>query len=176
MIIYEAGSLFSESQIRYRIFLEERIKEIFNDVDDVKIYNPITAPINDKSKNPTARDIFWGDTNELLKSDVMLYDMDDEFDTGVAMEGGISIGVNIMLDLIKEHLGEDAFFKINKLIPYKKIMATYTDIRQVQTGNGVYNPKGYNQFVVGGIDEFGKIFKSSEEMFDGLQKLYNYNK
>ena len=56
--LYLGGSLFSEAEVN------QRIKEgnMLDHMTNYEIYNPILAPCNDKSKLPTAEDIFWGDT------------------------------------------------------------------------------------------------------------------
>jgi hypothetical protein len=56
MKVYIGGGLFTDKQISQRIQEEQKIKET---LPEAKIYNPINDEINDKTKSPTARDIFF---------------------------------------------------------------------------------------------------------------------
>ena len=52
---YIAGALFNEGEIAQRISEGKALREKMPEVD---WYNPIEAPVNDKSKLPSAKDIF----------------------------------------------------------------------------------------------------------------------
>ena len=97
---YIAGALFNEGEIAQRISEGKALREM---MPEVEWYNPIEAPVNDKSKLPTAKDIFSLDTDYVLKSDYILADLSRE-DLGVAMELGISIGVEISRKIIESEL------------------------------------------------------------------------
>ena len=97
---YIAGALFNEGEIVQRISEGKVLREM---MPEVEWYNPIEAPVNDKSKLPTAKDIFSLDTDYVLKSDYILADLSRE-DLGVAMELGISIGVEISRKIIESEL------------------------------------------------------------------------
>ena len=86
---YIAGALFNEGEIAQRISEGKALREKMPEVD---WYNPIEAPVNDKSKLPSAKDIFSLDTDYVLKSDYILADLSRE-DLGVSMELGIALGV-----------------------------------------------------------------------------------
>ena len=127
--IYIAGSLFSEADIAQRIKEANLLRELLSDVRvRVDIYNPIEAPVNDKSKLPTAEDIFNMDVMHLLTSDYVLADL-TTLDTGVAMELGMYIN--------KEG----------------RIFAHNSDIRlgNANKYEGLRIPHGLNQFVMGGL-------------------------
>ena len=83
---YIAGALFNEGEIDW--------------------YNPIEAPVNDKSKLPSAKDIFSLDTDYVLKSDYILADLSRE-DLGVSMELGIALGVEISRKIIEKALRQE---------------------------------------------------------------------
>ena len=89
--IYLAGSLFSEAEVAQRLKEGKIIKETFG--DKYTLYNPIEAPCNDKEANlPSCIDIFMADTEEVLKSDIIIADLANQ-DPGVMMELGIAWGL-----------------------------------------------------------------------------------
>ena len=153
--VYVGGSLFSQAQIHQRLAEGKLLQNI-----GIDYYNPIeNDEINDKSNLPTAYDIFMGDLQHILESNFILADIQD-MDEGLLLELGIVIGLqmakNIDLDLI----------------PKQQIVAHNSDIRLGTNGeyNGMYVPYGLNQFVVGAIEEYGIITRSSEEAIDYIDK------
>lgn len=172
--VYVGGSLFTDKQITQRIREEELLKENFKNID---IYNPITNDeINDKTKQPTAKDIFLQDTTKIIGSDIITADLDD-IDEGLAMELGVAYGVNYVLNTIENliynnrKIDRDSFRKILNSIPYKKILATYSDIRQdTKNENGIYKSVGKNQYVIGGIELMGKIHRHFEDVIKNLKE------
>lgn len=140
--IYMAGPLFSEAYVNQRVLEAKMIQKV---IDENKtgheVFSPINAPINDKSKLPSAEDIFLGDTVQLLESEVIFADLTYE-DAGVMMELGMVI------------LDEDV-----KIYPY------LSDIRLGTAGryDGNRVPFGYNQFVIGGLEYEGKILENLEK-------------
>lgn len=153
--VYVGGGLFSQAQINQRLAEGKLLKNI-----GIGYYNPIeNDEINDKSNLPTAYDIFMGDLQHILESNFILADIQD-MDEGLLLELGIVIGLqmakNIDLDLI----------------PKQQIVAHNSDIRLGTNGeyNGMYVPYGLNQFVVGAIEEYGVITRSSEEAINYIDK------
>ena len=98
---YIAGALFNEGEIAQRISEGKALRE---KMPEVEWYNPIEAPVNDKSKLPSAKDIFSLDTDYVLKSDYMLADLSRE-DLGVSMELGIALVVETALKQEVENMG-----------------------------------------------------------------------
>lgn len=155
MKVYIAGELFDEASIAQRLKEGEMLKE-----GGIDYYNPIeNDEINDKSKIPSAKDIFYGDFEEVLKSTHILADI-QSMDPGVIMELGIAIGLN--------------YAKNNDIsnIPEKKIIAHNSDIRfkTANRYNNFYVPVGTNQFVIGGIEEYGSISDSSKVAIEEIKK------
>ena len=153
--VYVGGSLFSQAQINQRLTEGQLLKNI-----GIDYYNPIeNGEINDKSNLPTAHDIFMSDLQHILESNFILADIQD-MDEGLLLELGIVIGLqmakNIDLDLI----------------PKQQIVAHNSDIRLGTNGeyNGMYVPYGLNQFVIGAIEEYGIITRSSEEAINYIDK------
>ncbi|MBS4894017.1 MAG: nucleoside 2-deoxyribosyltransferase [Veillonella parvula] len=161
--LYLAGSLFSEAEI------SQRIKEgnLLESLTNYDIYNPITAPCNDKEKLPTSKDIFWGDTNEVLKSEVVVADISNQNDLGVAMELGIAFMCNYIHELASEGLTLKEILDVCK---NKKVYAHLSDIRKSTSHRyqGNHIPWGYNQFVVGGVEEVGDIYNNFQEVLNEL--------
>lgn len=179
--IYIAGSLFTDKQINQRVLEENKLEEIF---PDAYIYNPITNDeINDKTKKPTSRDIFLQDTKKVLQSNIITADLDDN-DMGVAMELGIAYGVNYIINFLENKIANCienkesdkvdklslALLEIKSQMPYKTVYATSSDIRQdTKDEEGRYKSWGQNQYVVGGIEEIGKIYRHFDEIIDELK-------
>lgn len=161
--IYLAGSLFSESEISQRVKEESLLKHKGYDV-----FNPITCnKANDKSKNPTAHDIFWGDTEEIMSSDIIVADISNPLDCGVQNELGIVWAFNYIHRLVELGFNlEDILRKI----PKKKVVTHLSDIRKATAHNykGNYIPVGFNQFEIGMIEDTGLIKDNFQEVLDEL--------
>lgn len=161
--VYIAGSLFKEADITQRITEEKTIKNL---ASDWNLYNPITADINDKSKLPTAKDILWGDFNQIKDSNLMLCALDDN-DIGQAVEIGMAFGMNYFYDELSSlietnNVSVDSIKQLLEKYPKKKIYAHHSDIR-IKTGHKYqdnYLPYGINQFLIGCVEELGKIYPS----------------
>lgn len=146
--IYMAGPLFSEAEVNQRLRECALLQKSIKDRDlHYKVFSPINAPQNDKSKLPTAKDIFLGDEKELMESAVIFADLSGE-DAGVMMELGMVIHKDI------------------------KIYAYLTDIRMATAGNyeKEHIPWGYNQFVIGALEQYNhKIYYSFNEALEAYE-------
>ena len=171
---YIAGSLFSEAEIRQRLYEGEALKNCTK--DRVEWFNPIEAPCNDKSKLPTAEDIFSGDTAEILKCDYIVADLSNN-DPGVMMELGVAWGLNHCFKSLLETFDEFGInppvdfwdSMIKKGIKPKEVHAVLSDIRigNAHEYKGIKIPMSYNQYVIGGIENMGGKVHSS---FDDVVK------
>ncbi|EDS77085.1 nucleoside 2-deoxyribosyltransferase family [Clostridium botulinum C str. Eklund] len=184
--IYIAGSLFTDKQIKQRIEEENMLKQELGE-DNIDIYNPITNDeINDKTKQPTSQDIFLQDTNKVLESNIVTADLDD-LDMGVAMELGIAYGVNTIIDYLEEKLQQTidnvdmeqnrtlttVLDMLTKTFPYKTVYATCSDIRQDgQNEQGKYKSWGQNQYVVGGVEAMGEVYRHFNEAVRDMKALH----
>lgn len=176
MNVYIGGSLFTDKQINQRITEEKKIKEVN---PKAKIYNPITNDeINDKTKQPTAQDIFLQDTKKVIESDIITADLDDT-DEGLAMELGIAYGINYLrgrvfkIFLSSENIEQD-LLDLLKEVPHKYVVATYSDIRQDTKGEeGVYKSVSKNQFLIGGVERMGHIYRHFEDTLHTYKELSN---
>lgn len=161
--VYIAGSLFSESEIAQRVKEETLLVS-----QGYEVFNPITAPCNDKSKMPTAKDIFWGDTKEIMSSDIVVADISNPLDCGVQNELGMVWAFNQIHRMSEDGLTLD---EILKLIPNKKLIAHLSDIRKSTAHNykGNYIPVGFNQFEIGMIEDTGVIKDNFQQVLDELK-------
>ena len=170
---YLAGSLFSEAEV------SQRLKEgsiLRKETPNIEWFNPIEAPCNDKSKLPTAADIFIGDTNEVINSDYVIADLSNS-DPGVMMELGIAWGLQYAYEVVREIFtdldADDLNFLSENGIKKRKIQAVLSDIRIPSSHNyeGVYIPMSFNQFVIGGIENMdGDIVSSFDKAVENIKK------
>ena len=160
--IYLAGSLFSEADIN------QRLKEgnMLESMTAYEVFNPITAPCNDKEKLPSASDIFWGDTAEVLESKCIVADISNN-DVGVACELGIAWACNYLHYLVD---GGYSLQDILSIMKKKYVYAHLSDIRKntAHMYRGNYVPWGANQFYIGMIEDMGEIKDNFQEVLNEL--------
>ena len=163
--VYIAGSLFKDGDIKERKYEGKVLRE-----KGLEVFNPIEAPFNeDKSKAlPTAKDIFLGDTNEVLTSDYIFAEIDGE-DPGVMAELGIAWAISHLHEYFESGKTIEDF---KKEYPKKQLIAHSTDIRINSAGeyNKIYVPFGINQYVVGMIENQGKLHTTKTEAFNDIKK------
>ena len=160
--LYLAGSLFSEAEIN------QRLKEgnMLESMTAYEVFNPITAPCNDKEKLPSATDIFWGDTAEVLESKCIVADISNN-DVGVACELGIAWACNYLHYLVD---GGYSLQDILSIMKKKYVYAHLSDIRKntAHMYRGNYVPWGTNQFLIGCIEDTGEIKDNFQEVLNEL--------
>lgn len=162
--LYLAGSLFSEAEVNQRIKEGNMLKHMTN----YEVFNPITAPCNQKEKNlPTSEDIFYGDTNEILKSNVVVMDMSNQTDLGCATETGIIWMCNHIHELAEKGYTLE---QILNEIPKKKFIGHLSDIRKstshMYQGNRI--PWGINQYYLGAALTMGGVKDNFQQVLDEL--------
>lgn len=154
--IYFAAPLFAQSDLLYNQHLVKKIREIDA---DLTIYLPQeNAGINDKSAYANSKMIALADTEEVLKSDLMVALLDGlTIDAGVASEIGVAYA---------------------KGIP---VIALYTDSRQQGADNqqkiAALQTPAENQFhylnlyTVGLIKLNGTIVSDEEALVDQIKSF-----
>lgn len=154
--IYFAAPLFAQSDLLYNQHLEKKIREIDA---NLTIYLPQeNAGINDKSAYADSKMIALADTEEVLKSDLMVALLDGlTIDAGVASEIGVAYA---------------------KGIP---VIALYTDSRQQGADNqqkiAALQTPAENQFhylnlyTVGLIKLNGTIVSDEEALVDQIKSF-----
>lgn len=151
--LYIAGGLFSEAQIAARIKEGEALRERFG--SKLEIFNPIEQPYNqEKEELPTPEEIFIGDYEAIVNSDIVLFDMSDETDPGVAAELGIVASM--------AELGYD-------ITP----IGVYSDIR-LDSSNQYHIPSyGVNHFTLGILGKHGYVVADFKSAMDVIEILIN---
>lgn len=138
-------------------------KRLRKEFPDIEFYVPQeNGEINDKKNNDdkiTDIAIYEADTKELLSSQILIAYLDGvEIDSGVACEIGLFIGV---METLKQ---------LNIKHTPKLVLGLYTDMRQYGTGdNHMYK----NLFVKGGINKWGKVVSSENELVDEIRNFVN---
>lgn len=166
MKAYLANDLFNEATQMYNSYLAENIRKA---VPGIELYVPQeNEALNDKNGYADSVTIFDGDNVYLDPAD-MLIAVIDLVDEGVAAE----IGRYALYNDIRVSEGKEP----------RPIYVLFTDVRQ----NGTANSKKIdalkadsieNQFIyknlyeVGGVKKYGKVFKSSQELFKYLEENY----
>lgn len=163
--IYLAGSLFNEAEIQQRLKEQKLLEEI----GYTNIFNPINAPCNSKENLPTSKDIFWGDTREILSSNIVVADLSNPSDLGLSCELGIIWNCNYLHYLAKQGLTLEEILNIMK---EKSLIAHLSDIRKgtahMYKGNNI--PWGFNQFEIGLVEDTGVIKDNFTEVLEELNK------
>ncbi|WP_064614300.1 nucleoside 2-deoxyribosyltransferase [Streptobacillus moniliformis] len=143
MKVYLAGSLFNEAEVQQRLREGKLLRERFPNID---LFNPIEQPFNeDKQTLPTPIDIYSGDANAIINSEIIILDMTNE-DAGVMVELGLAIAYN------------------------KKIIAINSDIRLKSSNKYDIPSYSMNHFVLGGILKHGILVYSFDEVMRELEK------
>lgn len=163
--VYIAGSLFNEAEVDKRLKEEKQLREIgFSN-----IFNPISSPQNDKKRLPSSAEIFWGDTEKILDSDVVVADISNSVDLGVACELGIVWSCNYINELATNGFNLEQILKIMKK---KELITHLSDIRKGTSNQykNNYIPWGFNQFEIGMIEDIGVIRDNFKEVLDELKR------
>lgn len=146
---YIAGPMFKDGDISQRKYERYALNQ---GLPNVEWFNPIEDnPSNDKTKSPTARDIFENDTQKILESNYFVAELDGE-DPGTIMELGICLAWNLVHNTY-ERFGLEGMMSLLKNFPRKEIAVHGSDIRLDSRGyDGFHLPFGFNQYVVGGVE------------------------
>ena len=190
--LYLGGSLFTEAERNMREKEYKEMVELFG--EEVEIYSPMhNDDINDKSKEINSEDIFIQDTREVIQSDFFYCNLEElDKDPGLAMESGIVLGCNIVLDMMDKiidtamkdfptltNAGADKLIKskimgtLLNTIPSKAVYVNATDIRLTHPNPliGLKKDASVNQYCLGGLETTGAyIGNSSTEVINTIKK------
>jgi nucleoside 2-deoxyribosyltransferase len=135
--VYWANSIFGEADRSFNSRCVELLRRHGH-----LVTNPQDNTFNLGSADPTAAEIFSGDTDQIRACDVLVACIDQEsIDAGVACE----IGIAWALD--------------------KRLVGLYTDFRQRRTGRfAMYK----NPYVIGCIEDRGVVVSTLKELLDEL--------
>lgn len=165
--IYFGAPLFSKSEQMFNDFVANKIDEL----NKFKIYVPQrNEAINDKRNCATAIQIYDGDTNELLTTDILIAVID-----GLAIDPGLATEIGWFAREIELNPNSN-----------KIILGLYTDCRDgtnvtiketldqkaaMLNNNIAESQFSYvNLYSAGAIKKYGKLFKTVEELIDFLKK------
>ncbi|MGM0212650.1 nucleoside 2-deoxyribosyltransferase [Enterococcus sp. AZ109] len=154
--IYFAGPMFTQSDLRYNEYLVKKIRALSS---EITVYLPQeNEAINDKSAYADSKMIALADTEEVLKSDLMVAVLDGiTIDAGVASEIGVAYA---------------------KGIP---VIALYSDTRQQGADNSqklealatpAENQFHYlNLYTVGLVKLNGEVVSTEDAMLDAIKRV-----
>jgi SAM-dependent methyltransferase len=135
MKIYWANSMFTEAQLDFNAKWAARLR-----ASGYSVTLPQEFAANAADHAPTASEIFFGDTAELLASDVMVAVIDDEtIDSGVATELGIAYAHGI------------------------PIVGVYTDFRRLRA-----SPMYKNLYPLGALNAPGGLVADCDQLLAAL--------
>lgn len=127
------------------------------------------SAINDKSNEPTPRDIYEGDVNQILDCDIFVVNVTGGLQDGTISEIGLVAGLNEM-----EHLQRDVFAEhgVNLLIDKIPIIAYTSNARllQPQFHEGIPSA-GANHLVLGMVDRWGAFVGGEVAMMAELRRI-----
>lgn len=145
--VYLAGPLFTKYEIAARKEEHKLFKKTF---PKIKTFAPIDAPFN--MGRPTNKQIFKTDYEEMISSNIFIFDLNN-MDEGTLVEVGIAI----------ERARHDKTVEI---------YAFLWDLRQARgEGKGPFDkPWGVNGFLIGGIETYGKIVPTFEDVLELMKR------
>ena len=153
--IYNAGPLFTEADIKQRLYEGKCMRELLdrNEVEYVFI-NPYELPF-DNTKILTSKEIFLADYEHVNKANVFFFELASG-DAGTYVELGNAI---------------------EKLMSGKeiKIYPIFTDLRLQRNGaSGVECPIGFNSYLVGSLTANNiQIYRGYDEAFEAFKKDFD---
>lgn len=112
--------------------------------------------INRKENDPTPKDIYEGDVNEILDSDILVVNINGNLQDGTISEVGFVAGVNEVLQTIGQEGLPIIAYTSNARLQHPQF---YEDIPSA----------GANHLVLGMIDKWGKFVGTEENMLKQLE-------
>lgn len=132
--------------------------------------------INDKSNDPTPKDIYNGDVSEIISSDIFVVNLSGGLQDGTISEIGIVAGMNIMKKVLQPVL---KIKLVQKLLKKAGISPEITPIIAYTTNARLLQPQYYkgissagaNHLVLGIVDVWGEFVGTEENMLKKLKEL-----
>ncbi|WP_125605265.1 nucleoside 2-deoxyribosyltransferase [Lapidilactobacillus bayanensis] len=156
MHFYFANGLFSQADVNFNAQLATKIRAISPEID---VYLPQeNAAINDKQAYADSKMIAQADTNEVLRSDLMIAILDGPvIDAGVASEIGVAYAKNIPIFGLYTDSRQQGFNNSKKLAALAEICE---------------NQFHYlNLYTTGLIKLNGTIYNSEIDLLAGIQQF-----
>lgn len=170
--VYIAGDMLKKGSQMLRAYERDTLSK----VEGIEVFTPQDEEdINDKTKNPTAEEIFAKDTKAILDSEVVVVDADDN-SVGTTTEVGQIWGVNYVLKELHDIVdsGEDIEGKVIELLnnlPLKEVHWHNSDIRNVPgiSEEGLRRSFSINQYLYGCLLDVSGKEESFENIVNKLQ-------
>lgn len=155
--IYLAHSLSTTAEFNDSKRVAERIRALGYDV----FVASENLAVNDKSRNPTPKDIYDADISELLSSDIMVVNLSGGNQDGTITEVGAVAGYN-------EALNDPKWPKLTAV----EIVAYTSNARlaQPQFYKGIPSASA-NHLTLGAVEKWGEFVGGEDEMFAKLAEL-----
>ena len=146
-LIYNAGPLFTEAD------QAQRLKEqtFFDTLNDVVVFNPLTAPFNDDANS--AKAIYQGDNKPIQEANAFFFDL-------ASNDPGTLVELGMVIQMIED----------GKELQVYPIISDFR-VNGREEYDCVYSPIGYNSFLIGSLDSNNiKIYSSFKTAFDAFVK------
>ena len=171
MKVYLAGGISDTDRKKGQAVTAKKLIDMGYDV-----YAPaLNDSINDKSNDPTPIDIYNGDIDRVVESDVFVVRISGGNEDGTLSEIGFISGWNEMIQNYNDDIQTFApeYYHLKEI----KIVAYSTNERMMtpQFWNGIASG-GFNHLVAGMIDNHGIFIGGEEEMLKYMEELYAENK
>ena len=149
--VYYAQSIATQGEFDYSIKVSNKIKEL-----GYEVYAPaLNNKINDKSNNPTPKDIYNGDVSEIINSDVFVINLTGGKEDGTLTELGLVAGLN------------ETYHDI-----YVVAFTSNKRLELPQFYKGIPSASA-NHLALGMIDKYGVFVGNESDMLRHL-RLYDY--
>lgn len=140
----------------------KRVANLIRDIGYEVTVASENLSINDKRNDPTPKDIYEGDINEILDSDILVVNLSGNLQDGTISEVGFVAGVNEVLHTI----GHEGL----PIIAY----TSNARLQRPQFYEGIPSA-GANHLVLGMIDKWGKFVGTEENMLKRLEEMLDVN-
>ena len=145
----------------------KRVANIIRDIGyDVYVASENDS-INDKSNEPTPLDIYDGDINEIIDTDIFVVNLSGGLQDGTISEIGFVAGWNEMLEVSDMYI-EGLAHNIIPIIAY----TSNARLLQPQFSDGIPSASA-NHLVKGMIDKHGEFVGDEEAMYRKLYEIKN---
>ncbi|QIG62595.1 nucleoside 2-deoxyribosyltransferase [Sporosarcina phage Lietuvens] len=169
-----------------RIYLAHSISTTGEYEDSKRVANEIRAlgyevyvasendAINDKTNEPTPKDIYEGDVSEILKADIFVVNVSGGLQDGTISEIGVVAGLNesASYESSFSEFYESEFGRLPANSEIKPIIAYTSNARllQPQFYEGIASA-GANHLVLGMVDKWGRFCGGEDAMLAHLKEL-----
>lgn len=152
--VYLASSISQSYEIDYTAHIAEVLQEMGFEVYAAAL----NTSINDKSKDPTPLDIYEGDVEQLLNSDILLVNLTGSQQDGTISEVGFVAGINEVLSGFTPDFPD---------MLTKKIIGYTTNKRLQHPQHHLGIPSAHaNHLVLGMIEKWGHFLGNEDSMLD----------